>query len=143
MVRTKWMFLGLLGCWACIAPVIVAGESENPSGQVAKPVSEDAKMLLRKVSLNLEETPLHAVAEFMRMLSNIPVVVSQDGGAKSVTLKLDDVTLAEAMRRIKDQCGCTHRVVDGKLLIATPEEFAAIDAGKSKFTPYKAPKAEK
>jgi len=115
---------------AKFVPAPVSGKPEP------QPVGDEAKLLLRKVTLELVDTPLYEACNFLTEFVKVKTEVSQGIAAKVVNLKLTNATVAEALRQIKDQAGGVHRVVDGKLLIGTAEEMAAIDAGKAKFTPY-------
>jgi len=113
--------------------VPVQQESGKPKPQK---IDEEAKLLLRKVDVEMEQAPLAEALRFVKDLVNIDASVSNGAGEKTVTLKLKNATLAEALRQIKDQAGAVHRVVDGQLLIATLEEWAEIDKGKAKFETF-------
>lgn len=115
-----------------IAVLTLSAHAE--SGPAA--VGDDAKLLLKKVSMELIDTPLSEALPFMGMISGLKIEIAQSIGDKPVNLKLNNSTLAEALRQIKDQAGGVYRIVDGRILIATPEEFTAIDAGKAQFQPY-------
>ncbi|MCW8131275.1 MAG: hypothetical protein KIS92_13080 [Planctomycetota bacterium] len=99
-------------------------------------VGDEAALLLRKVSLEMIDTPLAEAMDFLGSFAKVKILVSKGAGAKTVTLKLHNATMGEAVRQIKDQAGAVHRVKDGVLRIATDEEWAAIDAGKGKFEAY-------
>ena len=117
------------------AIAILALSAHAESGPAA--VGDDAKLLLKKVSMELIDMPLSEAMPFFAQISGLKIDVAQSIGDKSVSLKLNNSTLAEALRQIKEQAGGAYRIVDGRILIATPEEFTAIDAGKAKFEPYK------
>ena len=137
-MKNYWLLGISMGALALL-PLAQGGETPGvtESGRVQpQKVGEEAKLLLRKVSLEFVNTPLHEALGFMQTFAQVVIGASQATGNKAVTLKLPGATLAEAFRQIKDQAGAVYRLVDGKLLLASPAEWAAIDAGKGKFESY-------
>jgi hypothetical protein len=133
--------VSFLGC-------LYAGEAtkEEPKSEASgktEPlaVGDEAKLLMRKVTMELVDTPLAEACDFIAQLTKLKIATSQGIGEKTVSLKLKNATVAEALRQIKDQAGGVYRVVNGEVRIATADEFAAIDAGKAKFKAYE-PKTE-
>ena len=129
--------------WIAVAGMLVVRAEDTDSAPPAGKVGEEAKLLLRKVTLELVDTPLAEAVAFLNQFAGVEIQASQAAGGKAVSLKLENTTLAEAMRQIKDGAGAVHSVVDGKLLLALPEEWTSIDAGKTKFHASKTPAGTK
>jgi hypothetical protein len=102
-----------------------------------KDVGGEAKILLAKVTAEFENVPLSDCCGFIKGISRIEIVSSQKIGSKEVTLKLANTPVAELLQSVKTQIGAVHRVVDGKILLASADEWKEIDAGKAKFEPAK------
>lgn len=107
-----------------------AADSGQPEPQK---VGDEAALLMRKVTLELVNTPLGEALGFLSTLSQVPTECDYGIAEKTVTLKLADATMAEAMRQIKETAGGEHRVVNGTIRIAAPEKWKAIDGGTAKF----------
>lgn len=139
MMRTGWWTVGMLAL-LCTARIQAedqktgAAKTEDSGKPEPAKIGDEAQMLLRKVSLELDNTPLSEAMEFMKSLVKVNVAVSKGAAAKVVSLKLTHATLGEALHKIKEQAGVVHRLVDGQLQLATAEEWKEIDAGKEKFT---------
>ncbi|MCK6470749.1 MAG: hypothetical protein L6R28_03285 [Planctomycetes bacterium] len=111
-----------------------AEKKEADSGQPApQKVGSEAELLMRKVTLEMVNTPLAEALGFLSTLSQVPTECDKGIAQKTVTLKLADATMAEAMKQIRESAGGEHRVVDGTIRIASPEQWKAIDAGTAKF----------
>lgn len=107
-----------------------AADSGQPEPQK---VGNEAQMLMKKVTLELVDAPLGEALGFLSTLSQVPTECDKGIAQKPVTLKLANATMAEAMKQIKETAGGEHRVVDGIIRIASPEQWKAIDAGTAKF----------
>lgn len=107
-----------------------AADSGQPAPQK---VGDEAELLMKKVTLELVKTPLFEALGFLSTLSQVPTECDKGIAQNIVTLKLADATMAEAMKQIKETAGGEHRVVDGTIRIAAPEQWKAIDAGTAKF----------
>ena len=124
-MRTLWT-VGLMVSLVCAYPALAAGaeENSNPSSKSEpKAVGENAKLLMKKVSLELADTPLREAMAFLSHLTKINIETSQKASGKKVNLRLTDATIAEALRQIKDQCGCGYQIVKGAIRIETEEEL--------------------
>ena len=141
-------FGSLLLCQAAILTFAVGASEEakeSGSGATAGPAAvgkEAIELLSRTMTMRTNNYPLGMALEMCLRLSEDPikVKVSQQAGEKLLTFELLDASWAEALRHITKLTSATFRVADGTLLIAMPDEFAAIDAGKAKFIPYEAEK---
>lgn len=107
-----------------------AADSGQPEPQK---VGDEAQMLMKKVTLELVDAPLGEALGFLSTLSQVPTECDKGIAQKTVTLKLANATMAEAMKQIKETAGGEHRVVDGIIRIASPEQWKAIDAGTATF----------
>ncbi len=107
------------------------GESGHPP---AKVVNATAEILLSRIKLRLA-TRMGDAVEFFSRTTGIPMTVAQEDSAVEVTLAVENVTIGEALRKMKDATKLDYRVLNGAILFATPARFAAIDAGTAKYIP--------
>ncbi len=149
-----WPFLAVLavGCTsaaAADAPPPKSNEKEKrapaPSAkeggapQESKPPAAVGKEVLHfletKINLKVSDMSPALSLSWQLRLADIPLKSreTQSVSAKLVSFELVDVTLAEALRHISTKSGCKYRIVKNDILMATPEEWTEIDAGKKTF----------
>ncbi|GEM_PF-2533115 len=104
--------------------------SPNKNGTAPLFMSADERkvyrVLSRKVSGDFRETPLKDVAAFLAKLTGVQVKLNETALTEEgidpnepVTIKIKDVTLRSALRRISEPLGLTHIIEDGVLKITT------------------------
>jgi hypothetical protein len=136
-MRKRTSVFGVLACWILFSGAVLAA-GKSPSDKLEpRAVGEEAKLLMKRVTFEMMNTPLGEAMDLLTTLCGISVQVSEKSGDKPVSLKMGNTTMAEGLTQIQKQCGCTYRVVDGKILIASKEEFAEIDADQAEFKPWK------
>ncbi len=95
------------------------------------------KALERRADLSFSETPLEDVADFLRTMADINVVVHRDLQKvdPSVTLTLKDVKLSTAFFLIAEQAGAEFTLIDSVILFVPKAFEAEVEALRPPLAP--------
>jgi type II secretory pathway component GspD/PulD (secretin) len=113
---------------AALAALIVApvlGMSTNNSFAAQQNAVQPAAP--RRVSLDFVQTDVHTVAKALSIQSRANVVV-MPAVKGTVTVRLTDVTVDEALKRVATAIGADVRLLDGTYYLGTPAELRAMSA---------------
>jgi RNA polymerase sigma-70 factor (ECF subfamily) len=106
-----------------------------PSEQEPPWVQEIRKKLQRRVTFEFVETPLTEGVSFLRSLTNVNMVVDPKAlaaGQAKITLRVTDVTMEEALKKIVQQAGMEYDFRDQAIFIGR-------DMGKAPVNPVAKP----
>lgn len=117
--------------WLCTAAVLLCSSfarAEDPRLDAKSESDRKTVAALEslKISLNFNETPLEEVVSFLREVTQLNFLVSkgvrEKGDDATVTLKVDELRLADALGLILDMSELSFRLEDGVIMIVTKEE---------------------
>lgn len=70
-----------------------------------------------RISLNFTDTPMDETMSFIREVTQLNVIVDQDCAGKTVTLRLDEASLRDALELISFNSGVDIRISNGALVV--------------------------
>lgn len=105
----------------------------SPAPAVVNP--EVAKFLNRKMTMEFLDTPPADALEFQMSLMGAKLTIASTAQAKTktLTLRLKEVSGAEALRVVSEKTGLGYRFAGNTLRLATADEWKEIDAGSKTF----------
>jgi len=115
------------------ADVPAKQEAQSPAPVPVNPAV--ATFLTRTMTMEFESTPPVDVLEMQFELigARIKVAATPKAREKTLTVKLTNVTGAEALRTVGEKTGLGYRIAADTIRLAAPEEWKQIDAGTVKF----------
>ncbi|KAF0242940.1 MAG: hypothetical protein FD180_3640 [Planctomycetota bacterium] len=89
---------------------------------VADDAAEDDKKVSRsigaiKISLNFTETPIDETMSFIREVTQLNVIVDESCNQKTVSLKIDEASLRDALELIAFSAGLDIRISNGAIVV--------------------------
>jgi len=131
-MKTTCLMLALASFWLSAADT----PSESESSRTPAPVNEEIlRFLSGRVFLVFPDMSPSLILKWQMRVADVPLVVvcSDKAAAKSVALKFEGETLAEAVRTVSQKTGTEFRFVKDTVRIATKEEWKEIDGGITTF----------
>ncbi len=93
------------------------------------------RLLNTKINLAVKDMAPSLALAWQLRLAEIPLAIeaSDSVEAQRVSFELQDVTLAEALRKIANATGAQYRIEAKTIRLALADEWKAIDAGTKRF----------
>ncbi|MEK7470172.1 MAG: tetratricopeptide repeat protein [Planctomycetota bacterium] len=119
---THLSFVNRKGILLWSTPERIAALQQNPAIQAGEDAAEDDKKVSRslesiKISLNFTQTPVDETMSFIREVTQLNVIVDDSCKQKTVTLKLDETTLRDALELIAFGSGLDIKISNGALVV--------------------------
>ena len=120
--------------WLCTAALLASASLARAEDSRLEAKSEAdrktvAVMESLKISLNFSETSLEEVVSFVREVTQLNILVSKGvvdkGDEPTVTLKVDELKLSNALALILDMIDLSFKLEEGVIVIVTKEETKA------------------
>lgn len=132
----RMVCMGILAWGAMVtfaADVPAKQDAKSPAPAPVNPAV--MTFLTRTMTMDFSDTPpADALGmQFGLIGARIKVAGTAKAREKKLTMKLENVTGAEALRAVGEKTGLEYRIAAETIRLATPEEWKQIDAGTVTF----------
>jgi hypothetical protein len=115
-------FVNRKGVLVWTTPDRLQALQQNPAITVAADAPEDDQKVLKsiesiRISLNFTQTPIDETMSFIREVTQLNVVVDDSCKQKSVTFRIDELSLQDALELIAFNAGVSITIADGVIKV--------------------------